>query len=73
MNYLYIGFPKTKESRNLSPLKKGDSIEVRISELDEWAIRWLFDTFSKVECSKIEMTQVKSNDAYGMVQKFHFL
>ncbi len=73
MNYLYIDFPKTKESRDLSRLKKGDTIEVRVSELDELSIRWLFDAFSNVDCNKIEMTQVSSNDAYGMVQRFHFL
>ena len=72
MNYLYIDFPKKGVIRDFSTLKIGDSLEVRLEELED-SICYFFEKLRKIKCNKIELEQKESNDAYGPIQIFKIL
>lgn len=72
MKYLYKDLPGGGKHKDLSGIKAGDSLEVRIAELGSFEIINLFEQIDKIKCDKIEMNQVDVKGAFGPVQVFYF-
>lgn len=71
-NILYIDLPYGNPCRNIENLEIGDTLEVRLSEL-QFDLMIFWDKLKKVKCNRIELELKDTNDAYGLIQLFKIL